>query len=337
MRGINEYGGDFSYELLSRSPIITKTTFSNIVSNDMSGNILEVEKYVDKECASVFDILTYTIIVTNMSNRKTGNIFFKDYISKYIKFINNTVEVNGIRKGGLNPQQGFYIGKINGNCKKIISFKSIVLANSACRVIENHANIYYYYKYDMEKFPMKISIESNRVYTSIKKAVFKQLNISNTLKAPKNLKDILKVNTNSKILSIKLIKNPINKDKNLKLCNLIIVGSIEFEINYSCRNYSRFKSVNKLDNSYNIQEDKDYRSNIKMANENIENYKNQINITPSKVKKVTKTFGFSCFICSPVGIVYEDVKSINIKTEHISINELNNGELFINTSLLLYY
>lgn len=85
----------------------------------MSGNILEVEKYVDKECASVFDILTYTIVVTNMSNRKLG-IYFKDYISKYIKFINNTVEVNGIRKGGLNPQQGFYIGKINGNCKNNI-------------------------------------------------------------------------------------------------------------------------------------------------------------------------------------------------------------------------
>ncbi|MCC0648975.1 DUF11 domain-containing protein [Clostridioides sp. ZZV15-6598] len=337
MKSINEYGGDFSYKLLSRSPIITKTTFSNMVSNDMSGNILKVEKYVDKECASVFDILTYTIVVTNISSRKTGNIFFKDYISKYIKFINNTVEVNGIKKGGLNPQQGFYIGKISGNCKKIISFKSIALANSACRVIENHANIYYYYKYDIEKFPMKISIESNYVYTSIKKAVFKQLNISNTLKAPKNLKDILKVNTNSKILNVKLIKNPINKEKDLKLCNLIIVGSIEFEMDYSCRDYSGFKTVNKLDNIDDIQEDKYYRSNIETDKNNTKNYKNQMNINASKIKKVTKTFGFSCFICSPVGIVYEDVKSIKIKTEQVSINELNNGELFINTSLLLYY
>ncbi|MCC0666061.1 hypothetical protein KGF52_18540, partial [Clostridioides sp. ZZV15-6597] len=157
------------------------------------------------------------------------------------------------------------------------------------------------------------------------------------LKAPKNLKDILKVDTNSKILDVKLIKNPINKEKNLKLCNLIIVGSIEFEMDYSCRNHSRFKAVNKSDNIDDTQEDKDYRSNIKMANENIKNYKNQINISTNKIKKVTKTFGFSCSICSPVGIVYEDVKSINIKTEHVSINELNNGELFINTSLLLYY
>ncbi|MDB0439634.1 hypothetical protein C4R89_08815 [Clostridioides difficile] len=337
MKNINKYGEDFSYKLLPRSPIITKTTFSNMVSKDMSENILKVEKYVDKECASVFDILTYTIIVTNRSNRKTGNIFFKDYISKYIKFMNNTVEVNGIKKGGLNPQQGFYIGKINGSCKKIISFKSIILANSACRVVENHANIYYYYKYDMEKFPMKISIESNRVYTSIKKAVFKQLNISNTLKAPKNLKDILKVNANSKILSVKLIKNPINKEANLKLCNLIIVGSIEFEIDYSCRDYSRLKTVNRLDNIDGIQEDTYYRSNIETNKENTKNYKNQMDISTSKIKKLTKTFAFSCFICSPVGIVYEDAKNIKIKTEQVSINELNNGELFINTSLLLYY
>ncbi|EGT5164232.1 hypothetical protein C9H52_17975, partial [Clostridioides difficile] len=167
---------------------ITKTTFNDVFSNDANGSIIKVEKYVDKKCASVFEILTYTIIVTNTSRYKTGNIFFKDYISKYIEFINNTVKVNGIIKRGLDPQQGFYIGRIDASCKKIISFKSVVLPNSAHRIIKNSANIYYYYKCNLDKFPTRISIESNRVYTNVNKIVFKQLNISNTLKAPKNLR-----------------------------------------------------------------------------------------------------------------------------------------------------
>ncbi|MEC3823425.1 hypothetical protein VSM05_19095, partial [Clostridioides difficile] len=171
---------------------ITKTTFKDVFSNDVNGSILKVEKYVDKKCASVFDILTYTVTVTNTSRYKTGNIFFKDYISKYIEFINNTVKVNGIIKRGLNPQQGFYIGRIDASCKKVISFKSVVLPNSAHRIIKNSANIYYYYKCNLDKFPTRISVESNRVYTNVNKIVFKQLNISNTLKAPKNLRDILK-------------------------------------------------------------------------------------------------------------------------------------------------
>lgn len=313
---------------------ITKTTFNDAFSNDVSGSILKVEKYVDKKCASVFDILTYTVIVTNTSRYKTGNIFFKDYISKYIKFINNTVKVNGIIKSGLDPQQGFYIGKIDASYKKIISFKSVVLPNSACRVIKNNANIYYYYKYNLDKFPTRISVESNSVYTNINKTVFKQLNISNTLKMPKNLKDILKVNINSKILNVKPMKNPTNKGKNLKLCDLIVFGSIEFEMDYICRNQSKFKVGNKSDN---IQKENDYNNDVQNNNENISDCNKQTSFSENKVKKITKTFGFSCFICSPVGIVYEDMKNINIKIEHTSINKLNTDELFINTSLLLYY
>ncbi len=67
--------------------------------------------------------MTYTVTVTNTSRYKTGNIFFKDYISKYIEFINNTVKVNGIIKRGLNPQQGFYIGRIDASCKKLYLLK----------------------------------------------------------------------------------------------------------------------------------------------------------------------------------------------------------------------
>ncbi|TQW83438.1 hypothetical protein D1N66_20420, partial [Clostridioides difficile] len=58
---------------------ITKTTFNDVFSSDANESIIKVEKYVDKKCASVFEILTYTIIVTNTNRYKTGNIFFKDY------------------------------------------------------------------------------------------------------------------------------------------------------------------------------------------------------------------------------------------------------------------
>ncbi|HAU5063111.1 TPA: hypothetical protein JD075_13935, partial [Clostridioides difficile] len=115
---------------------------------------------------------------------------------------------------------------------------------------------------------------------------------------------------------------------------LIVFGSVDVEVDYSCKNRSKFKTVNK---SSDIQKDKHYSNDIQNNNKTISDCKRQISIGNNKVKKITKTFGFSCFICSPVGIVYEDMKNINIKIEHTSINELNPDELFINTSLLLYY
>lgn len=85
------------------------------------------------------------------------------------------------------------------------------------------------------------------------------MNISNILKVFKNLRDILKVNVNSKIFDVKFMKNFINKGSNLKLCNLIVFGCIEVEIDYSCKNRSNFKIVNKFND---IKKDKYYKNDI---------------------------------------------------------------------------
>lgn len=81
---------------------IMKIIFNDVFLNDVNGSIIKVEKYVDKKCVFVFEILIYIIIVINISRYKIGNIFFKDYIFKYIEFINNIVKVNGIIKCGLD-------------------------------------------------------------------------------------------------------------------------------------------------------------------------------------------------------------------------------------------
>ncbi|MDK2563818.1 DUF11 domain-containing protein [Romboutsia sedimentorum] len=233
MRVINECRIDFKYRLSPQSPLVAKTTLSNIVSTDIVKNILKIEKFVDKKNTYYFDILTYTIDIYNISDYLVTDVFFRDKIPLGTEFIQNSVEINNIKVRCLNPQYGFCIGDINSGYKKSITFKVVVLPLCFCEIIKNYSIIEHDYIYNIEKCPARVPIQSNRVYTKVNEKVFKQLSIDNILTTCDPILKIVDSNVSIEILQTKLVNTPSNDiygECKSNICMLIVIGSIDYEM-----------------------------------------------------------------------------------------------------------
>ncbi|KKY01814.1 hypothetical protein VN21_06715, partial [Paraclostridium benzoelyticum] len=235
MRVVNECRVDFKYRLTQDSPLVTKTNLSNVVSTDIIKNMLDIEKFVDKNYTYAFDILTYSIVITNVSNFTVTNVFFKDKIPKGTIFIENSVKVDNIKKRCLRPDTGFYINKINYRSSVIIKFKVIVLPQYFIHPITNFSTIQQNYILNIEEVPVRLNIDSNIVSSEFQRKVFKEINICENIRLKKDISKILKFEVDIKVISTKLVDSPINRiiQKNKSnMCNLVVIGYIDYKIHF---------------------------------------------------------------------------------------------------------
>ncbi|MCU9814247.1 DUF11 domain-containing protein [Paraclostridium sp. AKS73] len=242
MRVVNECRVDFKYRLTQDSPLVTKTNFSNVVSTDIIKNMLDIEKFVDKNSTYAFDILTYSIVITNVSNFTVTNVFFKDKIPKGTIFIENSVKVDNIKKRCLRPDNGFYINKINYRSSVIIKFKVIVLPQYFIHPITNFSTIQQNYILNIEEVPVRLNIDSNIVSSEFQRKVFKEINICENIRLKKDISKILKFEVDIKVISTKLVDSPINRiiQKNKSnMCNLVVIGYIDYKIHF----YLKIKKI----------------------------------------------------------------------------------------------
>ena len=103
MQIINQARTDFEYRLSLKDPIIRKTTLSNKVQTDIIETMLSSKKSADKRLINLFDILTYTITITNIGSLNLTNIYFQDILPNNLKFITNSLIINGKKINCLNP------------------------------------------------------------------------------------------------------------------------------------------------------------------------------------------------------------------------------------------
>lgn len=300
MRVINNCRIDFQYKLWSSGPVISNTIFSNNVSTELINKMLEVKKCVDKKVTTIFEVLTYRIFISNISDIDVTNVFFRDLIPEGTRFIRNTVFINETKKRCVDPSCGFNLGTIYSKDTIVISFKVVILQHSK-RIITNSSNSIYDYIYNTEKPPMRVKIKSNHTKTLVKMNLFKQINIGNKFFVDSQfpqINNIKEVKTKVNIINTKIVSTPVastNFHKELNLCKLIIIGKIEYfiEYKYLC---NRIREGNK---------------------------------------KLTYTRGFSCFLLVPNGIQYCKIKNIEHRIENISYNLLNKRCFFIDLEMLI--
>lgn len=299
MRVVNECRVDFKYRLTQDSPLVTKTNFSNVVSTDIIKNMLDIEKFVDKNSTYAFDILTYSIVITNVSNFTVTNVFFKDKIPKGTIFIENSVKVDNVKKRCLRPDNGFYINKINYRSSVTIKFKVIVLPQYFIHPITNFSTIQQNYILNIEEVPVRLNIDSNIVSSEFQRKVFKEINICENIRLKKDISKILKFEVDIKVISTKLVDSPINRiiQKNKSnMCNLVVIGYIDYKIH--------FLSKNKKDNNTNI---------------------------------IRYKFGFSSYLMTPIGIAYIRNENIKVNVNYASVNLINKKLIFTSTNLYMYF
>ncbi|WP_297521850.1 DUF11 domain-containing protein [uncultured Clostridium sp.] len=120
---------------------------------------LKAYKLVDKLRISVGEILSYKVIIDNLSGIPVYNIILQDNLPSGTTYIINSLKLNGYIQGGAYPQLGFLIPKINGDSRVIITFEvSINIAEPMPKTIGNFSTVI---------INEKESINTNNVSTEI--------------------------------------------------------------------------------------------------------------------------------------------------------------------------
>ncbi|MGL6105708.1 hypothetical protein [Romboutsia sp.] len=126
--------------------ISRKSAVSNIV--DTKVNLAKIEnptKSVDKEVATIGDVLTYTITFKNTGNTDANNTIFKDTIPQGTEFVPNSFTVNGVVQYGRNPgaPTGVNLGIIPAEAITTLTFKVMVDEDFCIKDVYNSGTLSY--------------------------------------------------------------------------------------------------------------------------------------------------------------------------------------------------
>ncbi|UHA73525.1 DUF11 domain-containing protein [Paenibacillus sp. 481] len=100
---------------------------------------VSILKEVDKTDAKVGDILTYTFTVANDSPVEVTNSKFKDFLSDEVKFVPNSVTIDGEAKPGEDPTKTITLDRVTIEGPVVITFQVEVVKPHPSGVIKNKA------------------------------------------------------------------------------------------------------------------------------------------------------------------------------------------------------
>ncbi|APF24005.1 DUF11 domain-containing protein [Clostridium butyricum] len=207
---INQGRVNYRYKVSEEGPLIYDTVFSNRVVTSIIDFYLKVSKEVDKLIANIYDVITYTISINNISNESVSNIVLNDEIPEGTNFIKDSVKVNGVTQYNLTPEN-LYIGNLQPSENIIISFK-VSVANNCHQCKDNIINygiVCYDFVYNIEKDPIRIYLLTNKVNTYIMYNIFTQTSVSASLTfqlRPCEKIKICKIDSCGKVLNCKVMK-----------------------------------------------------------------------------------------------------------------------------------
>lgn len=157
----------FTYKLTDTDIPVTTTTYSNTVTTLIKLAILTLAKSVDKEYATIGDILNYTVTINNNGNANAFDLIFQDIIQSNASFVEGSVNINGVSYTNYNPNTGFELDDIIGYGSTVVTFSVKVSSLPEDYTIYNFANCFYKYYIDEANPSIVKEAESNIVQTII--------------------------------------------------------------------------------------------------------------------------------------------------------------------------
>lgn len=163
----NTSGVQFSYYVNPNGSQITRTKYGNTVTTNVVLGKINVTKIVDKPIATIGDMLTYTVTLTNVGNVIDNNVLFQDSPSTGAKFNTGSVIINGTNQSTYDPTAGFSLGDIGiGNVVTVV-FTATVISVPPVNQVTNQAVIPFKYLVDPKQQPYSDTAYSNTVTTNI--------------------------------------------------------------------------------------------------------------------------------------------------------------------------
>lgn len=161
---LNKAGVEYDYKINPSAPALSGTAESNETEINLVIGQLNMIKSVDKEYATIGDILTYTVVLNNSGNILLTDIIFKDIINSNATFVTGSVTVNGTSQPTYDPNVGFNLGSMLITGTITVTFQATVTSLPSPNTISNQASSTFNY---LVILPVEGSATSNTVITTI--------------------------------------------------------------------------------------------------------------------------------------------------------------------------
>lgn len=160
----NQSLATYEYQINPNEPAITGESQSNITETDLVLGELTMTKSVDKEYATIGDILTYTIDILNVGNVLVSDVVFTDIVPDGVMFVPGSVVIDGTPQPTYDPNLGFNLGAMLILASKKVVFQVEVTSLPVPNIVSNKADTEFNY---LVIVPITGSSTSNAVTTTI--------------------------------------------------------------------------------------------------------------------------------------------------------------------------
>lgn len=134
-----------NYSFTNNQGTFNSIANSNEVTTQIEIGMLNADKSADKTVATVGDVITYTVVVSNTGTVTANNVVFTDNPPNGTTFVPGSVTVDGMPTAG-NPTAGIPLGSIPVGGSKTVTFKVTVSSIPAPPTTINTANIDFTYR-----------------------------------------------------------------------------------------------------------------------------------------------------------------------------------------------
>lgn len=181
---LNDADVTFTSQPNPQEPPITETILTNLVVTTINIAFVFPLKLVDKEVATVGEILTYDVLIFNFGTVPATNVQYSDVLPSSIAFEPNSVTIDGVLQPGFNPNNGFPLPDINPGESVEVTFQVTVVSVPSNGTIVNTANVTGSFVLVPGEPPVIVTGQSNTTLTTVNRGQFnviKQVNRAATL------------------------------------------------------------------------------------------------------------------------------------------------------------
>lgn len=161
---LNKSSIDYEYKIDPTGSTSSGSLESNEIATELAIGSLNMVKSVNKNYATIGDILTYTVVLTNNGNILLSDIVFKDILPNGATFVTGSVTVDGTPQPTFDPNTGFNLGSMLILGTKTVTFQAEVTSLPSPNTIINQATTTFNY---LVIIPVGGNASSNTVTTTI--------------------------------------------------------------------------------------------------------------------------------------------------------------------------
>ena len=164
---LNDADVTFTSQPNPQEPPITQTILTNLVVTTINIASISPVKIVDKEAATVGEILTYDVLISNFGTVPATNVQFLDSSTSGVAFVPGSVSINGIPEPGLDPFIGFTVPDIPVGDSVLVTYREMVTSIPQGGTVVNFVDVTATFAVSETEPPITETTTSNTTLTEI--------------------------------------------------------------------------------------------------------------------------------------------------------------------------